>query len=71
MTENTARVTELRERAEKNREKIRDLYNEAHDNRLLLEKDFEDVNALRDEIVGLREKIAANQHRVADSIADL
>lgn len=71
VTENTARVTELRERAERNREKIRDLYNEAHDNRLLLEKDFEDVNALRDEIVGLREKIAANQHRVADRIADL
>jgi hypothetical protein len=71
VTENTARVTEVRERAEKNRERIRDLYNEAHDNRHMLEKDFEDVNALRDEIVGLREKIAANQHRVADKIADL
>jgi Mg2+ and Co2+ transporter CorA len=71
VTENTARVTELREAAEKNRDVIRGIYERAAENRALLEKDLEDVNDLRNEIVGLREKIAANQHRVADKISDL
>ncbi|MGA1211008.1 MAG: hypothetical protein ACO3VE_02825, partial [Burkholderiaceae bacterium] len=71
VTENTARVTELREAAENNRDVIRGIYERAAENRGHLEKDLEDVNDLRNEIVGLREKIAANQHRVADKISDL
>lgn len=71
VTENTARVTELREAAEKNRDVIKSIYERAAENRGHLEKDLEDVNDLRNEIVGLREKIAANQHRVADKISDL
>ena len=71
VTENTARVTELREAAEKNRDVIKGIYERAAENRGHLEKDLEDVNDLRNEIVGLREKIVANQHRVADKISDL
>ncbi|MGA1323098.1 MAG: hypothetical protein ACO3V3_06335 [Burkholderiaceae bacterium] len=71
VTENTARVTELREAAENNRDVIKGIYERAAENRAHLEKDLEDVNDLRNEIVGLREKIAANQHRVADKISDL
>jgi Mg2+ and Co2+ transporter CorA len=71
VTENTARVTELREAAEKNRDVIKGIYERAAENRAHLEKDLEEVNDLRNEIVGLREKIAANQHRVADKISDL
>ena len=50
---------------------IKGIYERAAENRAHLEKDLEDVNDLRNEVVGLREKIAANQHRVADKISDL
>ena len=69
ITENTARVTEVREKAETNRGKIMSLYEQEEDSRHALEKDLEDVMALRAQIVALREKVSANQHRVADGIA--
>lgn len=69
VTENTARVTEVREKAETNRGKIMSLYEQEEDSRHALEKDLEDVMALRAQIVALREKVSANQHRVADGIA--
>jgi hypothetical protein len=69
VTENTARVTEVREKAETNRGKIMSLYEQEEESRHALEKDLEDVMALRAQIVALREKVSANQHRVADGIA--
>lgn len=69
VTENTARVTEVREKAETNRAKIMSLYEQEEESRHALEKDLEDVMALRAQIVALREKVSANQHRVADGIA--
>lgn len=69
VTENTARVTEVREKAQTNRGKIMGLYEQEEDSRHALEKDLEDVLALRAQIVALREKVSANQHRVADGIA--
>lgn len=71
ITENTSRVTEVRERAEGNRVKIMELYEAESGSRAALEKDLEDVMELRSQIVALREKIVANQHRVADGIAVL
>jgi uncharacterized coiled-coil DUF342 family protein len=71
ITENTSRVTEVRERAEGNRVKIMELYDAESGSRAALEKDLEDVMELRSQIVALREKIVANQHRVADGIAVL
>jgi uncharacterized coiled-coil DUF342 family protein len=69
--ENTSRVTEVRERAEGNRAKIMELYDAESGNRTALEKDLEEVMELRGQIVALREKVVANQHRVADAIAVL
>jgi hypothetical protein len=71
VTENTARVTEVREKAEVNRGGIMALYEQEEVSRHALEKDLEDVMELRSQIVALREKVVANQHRVADGIATL
>lgn len=71
VTENTARVTEVREKAEANRAGIMALYEQEESSRHALEKDLEDVMELRSQIVALREKVVANQHRVADGIATL
>lgn len=69
ISENTARITEVREKAETNRGNIMRLYEQEEESRHSLEKDLEDVIALRAQIVALREKVSANQHRVADGIA--
>lgn len=69
VTQNTAMVTEVRELAEKNRAFITEIYEHEGQNRHALEKDLEDVMELRSQIVALREKVVANQHRVADGIA--
>jgi len=71
VTENTARVSEARELAEKNRAHIMQIYEAEGENRHALEKDLEDVMELRSQIVALREKVVANQHRIADKIAEL
>lgn len=71
VSEDISLVTEVRERAEKNRTNITALYEAETESRHALEKDLEDVMELRGQIVSLREKVVANQHRVADNIATL
>jgi hypothetical protein len=71
VTENTSRVTEVRELAESNRAHIMEIYEHEEETRHALEKDLEDVMELRSQITALREKIVANQHRIADKIAEL
>lgn len=71
VTENTSRVTEVRELAEGNRANILGIYEHEEETRHALEKDLEDVMELRSQITALREKIVANQRRIADKIAEL
>lgn len=71
VSEGISLVTEVRERADKNRSNIMALYEAETESRHALEKDLEDVMELRNQIVSLREKVVANQHRVADQIAPL
>ena len=71
VTENTSRVTEVRELAEGNRAHILGIYEHEEETRHALEKDLEDVMELRSQITALREKIVANQRRIADKIAEL
>lgn len=71
VTENTSRVTEVRELAEGNRANILGIYEHEAETRHALEKDLEDVMELRSQITALREKIVANQRRIADKIAEL
>lgn len=71
VSEGISMVTEVREKADKNRGNIMSLYEAETESRHALEKDLEDVMELRNQIVSLREKVVANQHRVADQIAPL
>jgi hypothetical protein len=71
IVESISRVTEIREKADTNRANIMALYDAETESRHALEKDLEDVMELRSQIVSLREKVVANQHRVADKIATL
>jgi hypothetical protein len=71
VTENTARVTELREAADKNRSVIVGVYQRAAENRGKLEAELETIHDTRQQIVSMREKIAANQRRLADRIIEL
>lgn len=71
ITQSIARVTEIQEKADTNRANIMSLYDAETNSRHALEKDLEDVMELRSQIVSLREKVVANQHRVADKIATL
>ncbi len=69
--ESISHVNEISEKADTNRANIMALYDAETDSRHALEKDLEDVMELRSQIVSLREKVVANQHRVADKIATL
>jgi hypothetical protein len=71
VTENTARVTAVREKAEGNRALINEVYQRAATNRGLLERELETISDLRQSIMSMREKITANQHRLADRIIQL
>jgi hypothetical protein len=69
--ESISHVIEIYGKATKNRADIMSLYEHEKESRHALEKDLEDVMELRNQIVSLREKVAANQHRVADKIITL
>ena len=68
---NEARKVVKRLERSKNKEKITSLYERASENRGTILKTAEAVAELREEIVGVREKISANQRRVADKIIEL
>lgn len=69
--ESISHVIEIHDKATKNRADIMSLYEHENESRHALERDLEDVMELRSQIVSLREKVAANQHRVADKIVML
>ena len=71
VTDNTSRAEKVAELAQKNRETINALYERANQNRGAIMSEAEKSAELREEIVTLREKISANQRRVADKIIEL
>ena len=71
MSDNTSRSESVAELAQKNRETITALYERASSNRGTILGEAEKSAELREEIVTLREKISANQRRVADKIIEM
>jgi hypothetical protein len=71
VSENTSRAEKVAELAQNNRDTINSLYERATQNRGTIMSEAEKSAELREEIVTLREKISANQRRVADKIIEL
>ena len=71
ISENTERAGSVSDLAKTNRESITALYDRASENRKTILSDSELSAELREEIVTLREKITANQARVANKIIEL
>ncbi len=67
---NTADSHDLLERATSDKEMITHLYERTLENRRTILMESESSGAIREDIVNLREKVSANQVRVAKSIVD-